>query len=79
MKKVKVRVPSGRTVIKQKRERVGISVCANCKGQLHGMMRLQPIDVKKLSKTEKRPTRAYGGYLCGNCTKELFKEKARMV
>lgn len=78
MKRVKVRIPSGRVVVRSKRRRVSKAVCANCKAELHGMPRLGATDFK-ISKTEKRPSRAYGGYFCGNCTKELLRQKARMM
>ena len=79
MKKVKVRLPSGKVVLRIKKERVGAGVCANCKKELHGVPGRNAVDIGKLSKTEKRPSRAYGGYLCSDCTKELFREKARGI
>ena len=33
--------------------------------------------IKKLSKTKKRPTRPYGGQLCSECSRRVFKEEAR--
>ncbi len=79
MKKIKIRLPSGRVKIRKRRGRVSVSVCANCKRELQGTPRKHATEIGKLSKTEKRPSRAYGGYLCSGCTKELFKEKARVV
>ena len=79
MKTFKVRVPSGKVIIRTKRARISSSVCANCKKELYGMPRLHDAKFSKLAKTQKRPSRAYGGYFCANCTKDLFKEKARMI
>lgn len=79
MKKIKARLPSGRVVIRKRRGRVSASVCANCKMELHGTPRKHATEIGKLGKTEKRPSRAYAGYLCFGCTKELFKEKARGI
>ncbi|MBI4010309.1 MAG: 50S ribosomal protein L34e [Candidatus Aenigmarchaeota archaeon] len=79
MKKIKVRTPSGKLVIRSGRRKIGINRCANCKAELHGMPRMHAAAAGKLSKTERRPTRIYGGYLCGNCTKDLFREKARVI
>jgi len=79
MKRIKIRIPSGKLVIRSKRRKVGISRCANCHEELHGMPRMHAVKIRKLAKTERRPSRAYGGYFCGNCTKELFREKARVV
>jgi len=61
-----------------KKKRTSEAKCANCKKPLHGVPRLSVSEMKKLAKTERRPSRAYGGYLCAKCTKELFREKARL-
>lgn len=79
MKKIKTRVPSGRIVIRKRMEKPGATLCAICKEPLHGMKRMNPSKIRNISKTEKRPSRLYGGYLCANCTKELVRKKARMI
>ena len=33
----------------------------------------------KLSKTEKRPERVYGGVLCATCAQQIVKEKTRLA
>lgn len=76
-KKMKRRTPTGRIVIKVKKRRPAVAKCANCGRQLHGMPRLTPAKMKKLAKSEKRPQRAYGGYLCSSCMRELFKSEIR--
>lgn len=76
MRKFKRRTIS-RTVLRTKRRRPGFAKCAVCKKPLHGVKRLHQIEMKNLSKTEKRPERPYGGYLCAKCAKELFREKVR--
>lgn len=78
MKKDKVKTPSGRILIRKRKERPAAVKCANCKSPLHGMKRLIPNQLKKLSASEKRPNRPYGGYFCSNCTRELFREQVRM-
>jgi len=77
IKKVRVRLPSGRVVIKTKRKKVKAAKCAICKKPLHGVPRKQPVELRKLAKSEKRPERAYGGYLCSKCSRELLREKIR--
>ena len=79
MKRIKVRIPSGKIVVRSRRRGIGINRCANCQRGLHGMPRMHAVEIGKLAKTEKRPSRAYGGYFCGSCTKELFREKARVI
>jgi large subunit ribosomal protein L34e len=71
----KVRTPGNRISIHKKRAKVGIKLCANCKKPLHGIPRLTPSELNKLSKTKKGVNRVFGGYLCSNCTKEVLREK----
>ena len=77
IKKIRVRLPSGRTVIKIKKKKPKAAACAVCKKPLHGVPRKHPVQLRKLAKTERRPERAYGGYLCSACSREVFREKLR--
>jgi len=79
MLKVKKRVPSGRIVVHFKKKKPKVAKCAKCKKPLHGVPRLTPDEIKKLSKTEKRPERPFGGHLCPACSRKLFKERARSL
>lgn len=78
MPKFKKRVIS-KTILREKRRKIKFAKCAICKKPLHGTKRLEVNELKKLSKSEKRPERPYGGYLCSECAKELFKQKARNI
>jgi large subunit ribosomal protein L34e len=51
--------------------------CAICKKVLHGLPRLNKF--RKLSKSKKRVSRIFGGYLCSKCTREVLKEKVRKL
>ncbi len=44
--------------------------CAMCKKELRGVS-------FEGSKSEKRPTRMYGGYLCHKCLEKVIKKKVR--
>lgn len=77
--KVKRRTPSGKIKIHNRKERPSSVKCANCKSPLHGLSRLIPSEIRKLSASERRPDRPYGGYLCSNCSREIFRERARSV
>lgn len=79
IKRIKRRTPSGRIVIRFKKKKPKRAKCAICKKPLHGVPRLIPSKIKKLAKTKKRPERAYGGYLCSRCLKEVLKGKVRGV
>ena len=79
MKKVKVRAPSGKITIHQRKEKPKVAKCANCKSPLHGMPRLLSNEFRKLSGSERRPDRPYGGHLCSDCTRDTFREQVRGV
>ncbi|HDJ96552.1 MAG TPA: 50S ribosomal protein L34e [Candidatus Aenigmarchaeota archaeon] len=78
-RRVKVRTPSGRVVIRYERRKPSIAKCARCGKPLHGVPRLIPSKLRKLPKTKKRPERPYGGYLCSKCMREVIKEKVRKL
>jgi large subunit ribosomal protein L34e len=79
MPRIKKRIPTGKVVIKVKKKKPKIAKCALCGKPLHGVPRLRPSEMRKLAKTEKRPERPYGGYLCSRCSREFFREKARKI
>lgn len=79
MKKVKRRTVTGNNVYAYRKGRVSLAVCNNCGRQLHGIPNVNKSFLSKLSKTEKRPNRKFGGYYCSDCAKELFRENARRV
>ena len=75
--KVKRRTPSGKIKIHKRKERPALAKCANCKSPLQGIQRKIPSEFKKLSASERRPDRPYGGYLCSSCSREVFRERIR--
>ena len=77
MKKFKKRLPSGRIALRTRRRKAGIRRCANCGKELHGIPRLHPAEVGKLAKTRKSVERAFGGYYCSACSRELLRERVR--
>jgi large subunit ribosomal protein L34e len=77
--KMKVRLPSGKLAVKKKWRRAVPARCAVCGKQLHGVPRLRAAEMRKLPKSKRRPERPYGGYLCSECSRELFREKARKI
>lgn len=79
MKKVRRKTITGRNAFTYRKARVAAAVCGNCGRELHGVPRLNKYLLAKLSKTEKRPNRKFGGYYCSNCTKELMRAAARKV
>jgi large subunit ribosomal protein L34e len=78
MPRFKRRVVS-RTVLRFKKKKTGFAKCARCGRRLHGVSRGRSGDIMKLSITEKRPERPYGGYYCSKCSREIFKDKVRKL
>ncbi len=79
MKRVKVKLPSKRIVIRKRKKKPKAPKCAICKKPLHGIPRVRATELKKLAKSEKRVERPYGGYLCSECMREVMREKARKI
>lgn len=76
-KRMKVNTPGGVSVLRYKKKKPAKHTCAECGAILNGVPRGRPYEIKKLSKSQKRPTRAFGGYLCSECTRKHFKNEAR--
>ncbi len=54
-------------------------ICALCKAVMHGTPHGKTTaEVRKLSKTEKRPTGLFGGVLCGKCRHIVIEEAAKV-
>jgi len=72
----KVRVPS-KTVIRKVQKRAGKPRCSKCGAILGGVAFGPPSKIRKLSKSERLPTRMHAGYLCHKCLKEAIKNELR--
>ncbi len=75
-RKVKKRVPGGRLALHYVKKEPSKHACASCKRPLHGVAKGRAHDVAKLTRSQKRPSRPYGGNLCSGCMRGLMKEKA---
>jgi large subunit ribosomal protein L34e len=76
-KRYLLRLPGGRVKTDFKREKVGVLCCSRCGGILHGGPRLIPSRLGKLSASEKRVGRMFGGQLCSSCLRDLLKASVR--
>ena len=77
-KRIKKSIPGGNNVIHYKRKGVSKAHCASCGTTLSGVASAKPAELKKLSKTQKRPERPFGGVLCSKCTRATIRVKARL-
>ncbi len=75
-KKLQRRTPGGKTVTHKKKKKTGKHKCAICHDLLHGTPRGSPVEIGKLSKTERRPSRPFGGQLCSKCSRIVIRLKA---
>ena len=78
-KRVQKRVPGGRTTIHYKKEKSKPAKCSRCGQILHGIPRCHPSELRKLTRSQRRIMRMYGGQLCANCLRELLKEAVRIA
>ncbi|BAB65394.1 50S ribosomal protein L34e [Sulfurisphaera tokodaii] len=73
-RKIHTKLPSGKSTIHYERRKNNRAVCAICKKPLQGV---KTNLLYKYSKTEKRPERMYGGYICYKCLENLIKQTLR--
>lgn len=72
----KIRTPS-KVQIKRIDKKVKKPHCAKCGAILAGVINGPVKKVKKLSKSEKLPTRIHAGYVCHNCLKRAIQAQVR--
>lgn len=60
-----------------KQEKIRASCCARCGQVLSGVPRLSPSKLRKLSASQRKVERMYGGQLCHNCLRDLLKQAVR--
>jgi large subunit ribosomal protein L34e len=77
LRKVKIKLPGGASIIHYFRRRPSGAVCANCKKPLHGVPRERDASLKGIPKSRRRPERPYGGNLCPSCAREKVKSRLR--
>ena len=78
LRRVYVKTPGGKTVVHYRIRKPQGAKCANCKIPLLGIPKEITSVFRNLSKSEKRPSRPYGGYYCSTCTREYLKSQARV-
>jgi len=76
-RRVHVKTPGGETKLQYKKRKPSKAICGSCGKTLSGVPRERPYKMQRLSKTQKRPERPYGGVLCSSCSRKKIIEKAR--
>ncbi len=76
-KRIFKKTPGGRTVVHYRKSRPSRPKCGECGAILHGVPAKRKNGLSKMSKTQKRPSRPYGGVLCSKCMRKRIVEEAR--
>jgi large subunit ribosomal protein L34e len=74
LRKVFYRTPGNRARVRYKRVRTLAAKCAVCGSRLQGVSA-----GRGLAKSQRRPGRAFGGSLCGNCAEAVLRFRARIA
>ena len=74
--RIKVRTPSGNVVTHLRRKKNGKPTCPTGR-PLPGTARGTPVQVVGMRKTERRPSRPYGGVLSSPAMRDLLRSKVR--
>lgn len=77
MKKVAKKTPGGRIKMQYRHKVYSKQKCAICKSLLHGTPSGSPASIAKLTKSQRRPTRPFGGQLCSKCSRKVLAMKAK--
>jgi large subunit ribosomal protein L34e len=77
LRRVQKRTPGGETRQYYLHRKARQASCAKCGSVLHGTPRTAAIEMKKMSKTMKKPKRMFGGNLCSRCMRAEIVRRAR--
>jgi len=78
-RRVKVRLPSGKTVTHYARRKPGRATCPVTGQELHGVPQMLPRKLSGVPKSSRRPSRPYGGVLSSKAMRAKMVEKARKL
>jgi len=70
LRRVKIRTPGGKTVTHYRSRKNSKAHCAKCKAVLPGVPRGSKTEIKKMSKSKRRPERPFGGMFCSACSRK---------
>lgn len=76
-RRVHVRIPSGKSVIHYKKRKHDKLRCHECNKVLPGTQNFVSKLRNKLSKSERRPERPFGGVLCSACMRKRIVKRVR--
>ena len=77
LRRVFVKTPGGRNKIHYKKRKPSAPKCAETGQILPGVARGNPADIRKLSKSQRVPSRPFGGKLSSKAMRSTIKERIR--
>lgn len=78
LRRVFVKMPGGSTVRTYRKRRNAAAQCAVTGETLHGVPRGNKTEVRALPKSQRRPSRPYGGVLSSRAMRRKLIQKARL-
>jgi len=75
---IKRRTPQGRTSTHYVKQKPKKATCARCGASLGGVPREIPNRLKKMTRSQRRVSRKFGGVLCGKCVRAAEKYRVRL-
>ncbi len=79
LRRVQKTTPGGKTKTYYNNRKPAVHKCASCGSELKGIPRMSRVEAKNATKSQKKVSRAYGGFLCAGCLKAKLKQEARAV
>ncbi len=76
--KIKRKTPGRRVATHKRREKTSKHKCALCGAVLHGMKRGTNSEIRRASKSQRRPERPFGGQLCTKCFRKVMILRAKV-
>jgi len=78
LRRVAKKTPGGKTVVHYVRRKPSKAHCGVCGSELQGTARGTTTQISKLSKSQKRPERPFGGQLCTSCSRRVIAIRAKL-
>ena len=76
-RRVYVKTPGSKTVVHIRARKPSHIKCSACGSILSGVPRISAAKMKDAPKSQKKPSRPYGGNLCSKCMRKKMVEAAR--
>ena len=74
-----VKTPSGKFYFKSIKKKANYPHCATCNRVLPGVARGTRVEVRRMSLSERKPNRPYGGQICSPCLRRKLIKANRLT